>query len=141
MLFGKSPFLDLCRLSDIPLYSEMLMYPPKFQRKINYIKSFECQSSSFHLFISVLVNIRARPQTGEIRIGSFNNETKAEDLVLIFFLSIFFFFFFFSFFFKNMKTNKKLQEWRWWQHNIRKVFLTSFALTVTDWLTLPAIQL
>lgn len=79
------------------------------------------------------------PQTGEIRIESFKSETRAEGLVLIFFLAIFFFFSFFSFF-KHENKPKKMQEWRW-EHNIRKEILTSSTPTVTDWLALPAIQL
>lgn len=130
-------FLDLCHLSDRPLYSER--HPPKLPKKINDIKSVERQSSSLHLFIAVLVNIRAMPQTGEIRTGSFKSETRAEGLVLILFLAIFFFFLFFSFFL-NMKTNqkKKMQEWRW--EHIRKEILTSATPTVMDWLALPAIN-
>lgn len=130
--------LDLCHLSDRPLYSEM--QPPKLPKKISDIKSVERQSSSLHLFIAVLVNIRAMPQTGEIRIGSFKSETRAEGLVLILFLAIFFFFPFFSFFFKHENKPKRMQEWRW-EHNIGKEILTSSTPTVMDWLALPAIQL
>lgn len=102
-------FLDLCHLSDRPLYSER--HPPKLPKKKNDIKSVERQSSSLHLFIAVLVTIRAMPQTGEIRMGSFKRETRAEGLVLILFLAIFFFSFFF-FFFLNMKTNPKKKNAR-----------------------------
>lgn len=95
-------FLDPCHFSDTPLYPEM--HPPRFLRKINYIKSFECQNS-LSPPPPFLVNIRAMPQTGEIKVVSCNNETRAEDLVLIFFLSTFFFFF--SFFFLRHETNKQ----------------------------------
>lgn len=98
-------FLDLCHLSDRPLYSER--HPPKLAKKKNDIKSVERQSSSLHLFIAVLVNIRAMPQTGEIRIGSFKRETRAEGLVLILFLAIFFFSFFFFFFKHENKPPQK----------------------------------
>lgn len=135
--------LDLCHLSDRPLYSER--HPPKLPKKRNDIKAVERQSSSLHLITAVVVNIRAMPQTGETRIGSFKSETRAEGLVLILFLAIFFFFpFFFLFLFKHenkpkKKKKRKMQEWRW--EHIRKEILTSSNPTVTDWLALPAVQL
>lgn len=60
-------FSDLWHLSDLPAYFEIFFFPSNVLRKINYVKSFACQSSSFHLFISVYVNIRSRDRWDQNR--------------------------------------------------------------------------